>query len=257
MRANMAWMAVGLVLAVAATGCDDGGGAKADVVADAVADAVPDAVADAVPDAVADAVPDAVPDADSGVACAPAAASCATTGCCAGSTCTGGICVADVVATCVPTATSDLAGVKLALTTTDCTYTLAEAAAGITIAWEVVTDAPVAEVASAPQDAGGCSQADASGLMVFPRVSGGAEAWCICDSGLCQGPDGSTVTLPAGTVAGSFDWDGVNWIGPSDTGNPKGAPFPPGAYTVSLSAKGTASGTPFEVRLEVPITLVP
>jgi hypothetical protein len=245
MRASTMWMVVGVILAAGAAGCDDGGGAKADALADVVADAAGDAVADAADDA------------DSGVACAPAAGSCATTGCCAGSTCTAGVCVADLVAGCKPTATSDLAGVSLALTTTDCEYTLAEADAGITFAWEVITAAPVAEVASTPQDAGRCDQADASGLMVFPRVSGGAESWCICDSGLCEGPDGSTVTLPAGTVAGSFDWDGVNWIGPSDTGNPKGAKFPAGVYTVSLSAKGTAAGTPFEVRLEVPITLVP
>jgi len=37
---------------------------------------------------------------------------------------------------------------------------------------------------------------------------------------------------------------GVNWTGPSDTGNPKGAPFPPGDYTLTVS---TTPGT-LEVR---------
>jgi hypothetical protein len=161
------------------------------------------------------------------------------------------------VVACQPVADSDLGGVSLAWKTTDCEYTLAEAAAGLGFAWEVVTTAPVPDVVALPQDAGGCGAPDASGLIVFPRVVGASDGWCICDEGLCQAPGDETVTLPAGTYAGSFAWDGVNWAGPSDTGNPKGAPFGPGTYTVSLSAKGTVAGTPFEVRVSVPITLVP
>ena len=34
-------------------------------------------------------------------------------------------------------------------------------------------------------------------------------------------------------------WDGRNWYGPSDTGNREGAAFPPGTYTIALSATGT------------------
>jgi len=50
--------------------------------------------------------------------------------------------------------------------------------------------------------------------------------------------------LRKGTYARTFTWDGVNWTGPSDTGNPKGAPFPPGDYTLTVS---TTPGT-LEVR---------
>ena len=42
--------------------------------------------------------------------------------------------------------------------------------------------------------------------------------------------------MPKGTYPRTFTWDGVNWRGPSDTGNPKGPPFPPGDYTLTIAA---------------------
>jgi len=131
---------------------------------------------------------------------------------------------------------STLAGVSLEITATDCTFTVAEAAAGIEIPYQIVVSAAVPNVYPARQ--GGCKDADASGLYPFEKLTGGTESYCRCDEGLCPGPGPDPVTLPAGTYPGIFQWDGVNWSGPSDTGNPKGPPFPPGDYTLVVSANG-------------------
>jgi hypothetical protein len=47
-----------------------------------------------------------------------------------------------------------------------------------------------------------------------------------------------TTTLHQGVYHASFNWDGVNWSGPSDTSNPKGAPFPAGSYRLDITATG-------------------
>jgi hypothetical protein len=57
-------------------------------------------------------------------------------------------------------------------------------------------------------------------------------------------------------------WDGVNWDGPSDTGNPKGAPFPEGSYTVTVRGTGQrevspSTTLPFEVTGTFALRLVP
>lgn len=133
---------------------------------------------------------------------------------------------------------STLPGVSVEFTTADCTYTLAEAAAGIEIGYRFVAAADVPNVFPVPQDAGGCGMPGPSGLIPFAKLDGNGQNYCICDEGLCPGPGGNPVTVPAGSYPGSFTWDGVNWTGPSDFGNPKGAPFPPGDYTLTVSAIG-------------------
>lgn len=157
-------------------------------------------------------------------------------------------------APCVRDARSNLPGVSIAITTERCAWTRAEAAKGITFTYVTTVEEEVTDVASTPQDAGGCGRPEASGLIPFPTVKGGSNSWCICDEGNC--PDyASTATLPAGTTTGSFTWDGVNWGGPSDTMNPKGDPFPAGAYTVQIEAKGTRAEAPFSVSATLDITL--
>jgi hypothetical protein len=64
-----------------------------------------------------------------------------------------------------------------------------------------------------------------------------------------------------------FRWDGVNWSGPSDTTNPKGAFFPPGIYTLTVHASGTyaaadggedaGTDSPFELTSSVELLLTP
>jgi hypothetical protein len=73
------------------------------------------------------------------------------------------------------------------------------------------------------------------------------------------------VRLAAGRYAGTFEWTGKNWQGPSDTRNPMGEPFPPGRYSFEVRAGGTYPGSkdcggcrvPFEIRAAVEFELVP
>jgi len=65
------------------------------------------------------------------------------------------------------------------------------------------------------------------------------------------------VILPAGQTPGAFAWTGVNWTGPSDTGNPYGAPFPAGAYTLEVSTIGRVDGVNFSVSNTFAVTLTP
>ncbi|HLT36413.1 MAG TPA: hypothetical protein VK034_09005, partial [Enhygromyxa sp.] len=96
-----------------------------------------------------------------------------------------------------------------------------------------------------------------SGLIVFERLSGDDQQYCLCDSGLCAGPGSSPVTIPAAQTPASFEWNGHNWYGPSDTSNPLGPPFPVGSYVLEVSARGTVGGAPFEVRNQFAIELTP
>ena len=92
---------------------------------------------------------------------------------------------------------------------------------------------------SPPMDWGQCGGPNVSWLHVMEFVNGGDQHYCICDTGLCQSQDWPEVTLLQGDYPASFSWDGRNWIGPSDYMNPKGDPFPPGEYTVSVASRGT------------------
>ncbi|HEV8323923.1 MAG TPA: hypothetical protein VG389_20060 [Myxococcota bacterium] len=160
---------------------------------------------------------------------------------------------------CEATASSTLPDVTLSFPPQDCTFTLAEAAAGISITYEVAVAAPVDMVTPAPQDAGGCGPiTNPSGLLVFELLGGGGQQYCLCDVGLCA-PGSTTIQLVPGNYGAAFTWTGRNWDGPSDTGNPMGAPFPPGDYTLAASAIGTfgAAATPFNVAATFVVHLVP
>ena len=155
---------------------------------------------------------------------------------------------------CAGTSDSNLPGVSIVVRG-PCTFTLAQAAAGVDVAYDVVVDAELTGVEPAPQDAGGCGRPGASGLILFESLSGGGHLYALLDSGLCE-PSTPSTTLPKGTWTSSFHWTGRNWEGPSDTGNPMGAPFPAGSYTFRASAVGRWNGAAFEVRAAVPVTLV-
>ena len=132
------------------------------------------------------------------------------------------------------TATSSLLGVTLAFPDDRCSYTQAEVAAGIQIQYQVVVAQNLTGVHPNPADAGGCMQPGASGLIVGYAIGGGGQSYCVCDTGLCA-PQSPVTTPRVGTYPAQIAWDGRNWSGPSDTGNPKGAPFPPGTYTLTLT----------------------
>jgi hypothetical protein len=150
---------------------------------------------------------------------------------------------------------SNLPGVCIWFPTPADTWTLDEVAQGIAIPYHVIVEADVAEVVTSPQDAGGCGMPDASGLIVFGRIVGGDQQYCVCDTGICPAPSDVPVTIPAGDTPFEFEWNGVNWGGPSDTNNPFGPPFPPDDYALLLSATGTVGDMSFEVSNTFSITL--
>lgn len=56
-----------------------------------------------------------------------------------------------------------------------------------------------------------------------------------------------------------FEWDGRNWTGPSDFGNPKGKAFPAGEFTVLVRfhvlANERGKDVPYEVVRKTKLTL--
>ncbi len=134
---------------------------------------------------------------------------------------------------------SNLDGVRIEFTGTECHWLQSQALAGVKVPYQVVIAKDVDLVTPKPQDAGQCDLPGPSGLILFEKLEGDSQAYCKCDTGLCQGTT-QTVTLKAGTYPGEFEWHGRNWEGPSDTGNPEGAPFPAGKYTLTVRAKGEA-----------------
>lgn len=156
-----------------------------------------------------------------------------------------------------PAGVSDLDGVCFALPAPSVTFTLAEAAAGVTIPWAIVVDNPAVRVVTPiPQDAGGCGVPGPSGLIPFVSVGGGGQGWCLCDVGLCPATR-TPVPLVDGVHREVFAWGGRNWTGPSDFGNPEGAPFPPGTYTLEIRAAATVDDAPVSVSNTMTVVLTP
>jgi hypothetical protein len=164
----------------------------------------------------------------------------------------------DAAEACVATSDSTLSVAHITLDSSRCVFTIAEAKAGIAIGYDVVVDAPGPGVVPRPQDAGYCGAPDGSRLIPFEYLSGNNQTYCQCDTGLCMTPPNTPIALVPGTYHHTFDWDGTNWMGPSDTGQPHGTAFPPGMYTLRVSAVGaTGDGGTFFVEATLPITLVP
>jgi len=163
---------------------------------------------------------------------------------------------------CAVTSQSNLPGVTIRFThPADCTFTLAQAAAGIAIPYTVDVAMDLAGVVPSPQDAGNCGKPGPSGLIVFEQLDGGGQQYCLCGVGFCPMPTMTPVILHAGSYGSAFSWTGRNWMGPSDTSNPMGAPFPVGDYTLHVSAAGhwmSPMGIqPFQVVATLGIALVP
>ena len=159
---------------------------------------------------------------------------------------------------------SNAPGIAIRFTSpTSCTFTLAQAAAGISIPYAVVIDRDMKPVILTPDplDQSRRDTPNASGLATFEIVRGGDQKYCLCDTGLPSTPDRTERELKAGTFPLAFAWDGVNWNGPSDTSNPKGKPFPPGVYTLEVHAAGEApapgGSSPFQVKATINVRIVP
>ena len=160
------------------------------------------------------------------------------------------------IAGCQETAASTLTGASIHFNQPlDCSFTLAQAATGITIPYTLVIDQEIADVS--PQAQSTCVQPGPSGFYVFEQLTGNSQSYCLCDNGFCSPPASETTTLHAGSYPGTFAWDGRNWYGQSDTMNPKGAYLPSGSYTLKVSTKGTQGGTAFEVSDSIVVSLTP
>jgi len=136
-----------------------------------------------------------------------------------------------------PTGTSTLPGVSFDLSGNPPVLTLAQAAAGVTFVYRTRIENDLPDVSSIPLDAGRCDQPDASGLAVLEMITGDHQ-YCPCDTGRC-GLQDAVVDLKMGVYENTFEWDGREWMGPSDTNRPKGDPFPPGTYQIRINASGT------------------
>jgi hypothetical protein len=140
---------------------------------------------------------------------------------------------------CAPHSTSDLPGVQLTFPNATCQFTLAEAASGVTIPYAITVDAALPGVYSKPLDFGQCNVVEPGKLSPMASIEGNGQKFGIFDTGDCGFPtDTQTGTLSAGTTAGALEWHGLNWYGPSDTGEVEKDPFPPGIYTVKVRAAG-------------------
>jgi hypothetical protein len=176
--------------------------------------------------------------------CSPSGTSCAATACCqtpfdmclaSGS---DKICENAAPPRCDLSASSNLPGVSIQFPEASCSFSLTQAAAGLQIAYQVVVARPLNGVHPTPTDDGRCQTPGASELIVGFDLSDDNQRYCLCDVGLCQAQP-FTTALAAGTYAATIAWDGRNWSGPSDTGNPEGAAFPVGTFQLTLSASGT------------------
>jgi hypothetical protein len=149
-----------------------------------------------------------------------------------------------------------LVGVSIDLSGNQCQYTLAEAAAGIKFTYRIIIETPLEELQSLPLDAGHCDETGPAGLKTLEKIHGNDQSYCVCDLGLCDSVI-DKVDLVVGEYADVFEWEGTNWNGPSDTGNPKGAPFPPGEYTLVIRAEGKVGslGSDFAVTGTMKIIL--
>jgi hypothetical protein len=212
---------------------------------------------------------------DAGPTCAGSGESCAASGCCEA---LSDACLAqgndmlcvnaippqyDAGGNCIVGDTFDPPIAAVTFDGAPCSYSLAEIAAGIQIPWHEEVDQTISGLHPTQADAGRCMQPDEAGLIVTYQISGGGQQYCLCDQGLCF-PQTFTTTAVAGNYYHSIGWDGRNWFGPSDTGNPEGAPFPPGTYTIVLTATGTfdgapvaTSGGPFTLTATRTITITP
>jgi hypothetical protein len=124
-------------------------------------------------------------------------------------------------------------------------FTTAEAAKGIKISYRIVVSEDVPKLTPLPHGPSFATPPGPSGLFPLERIAGNGQVYCLLDFGLGAPPEGVVRTLKRGKYLHSFSWDGRNWLGPSDTGQAKGKPFPAGTYTLTVTLHGsheTAAG---------------
>jgi hypothetical protein len=150
---------------------------------------------------------------------------------------------------------SDLVGLRFEANHDLCELSVEEARAGVTFTVTMSLDEAIVAVRSRPTDAGHCQRRGPSGLFLRTSIEGGDEFYGIVDTGLCAPQDNGPVTLAPGAYEVSIEWNGLNWMGPSDTGEPFGEPFPPGEYAYVIRAWGDVDGEEFFVECRMPVWL--
>ena len=121
------------------------------------------------------------------------------------------------------------------------TFDAAELAQGVEIPYKIVVTEDIAGIMPQPFPPSYAEPAGASGLHPRQQISGQGQLYCLKDEGRGFPPseeDSVPKLLKKGTYAHSLKWDGRNWTGPSDFGNPKGKPFPKGTYEMSIIIHG-------------------
>ena len=156
--------------------------------------------------------------------------------------------------TCKACSDKTIDGVKVCVSAPTCTF---HSGIGGTFTYAVTVDdtAPVLHTAATGPGCAVCASygADPTSFVSW-SIGGGDVRYCMCDTGCCAPQTEKTITLDRGTKTGTIDWPGKQWNGPSDTGAPIGAPFPPGNYAVTVTFAGAKEGT---LTARLPITVVP
>ncbi len=138
-------------------------------------------------------------------------------------------------------------------------FTLAEVAKGVKFDYTIKVTKDINGVIPLPLDDGLVARPGPSGLCPFEQIAGGGQSYSLRDVGLAQPREIRPGAIKEGKYPKSFEWDGRNWTGPSDFDNPKGDPFPPGDYTLTVVVAGelaTAEGKkPFRLTSNVPLKL--
>jgi hypothetical protein len=138
-------------------------------------------------------------------------------------------------------------------------FTTAEAAKGVKIEYRIVVDQDFPNLIPMPHGPSSATPPGPSGLYPLERIAGNGQMYCLLDFGLGPPPKEFIKPVKTGTYVHSFTWDGRNWGGPSDTGQPKGPPFPPGEYTLTITLHGKnmtdAGKQPYQITKSVKLVL--
>jgi hypothetical protein len=134
-----------------------------------------------------------------------------------------------------------------------CTF---QSGVGGTFTYEVTTSdsAPTLHTAATGPGCSTCASWSSDPMsFVSWNIGGSGVRYCTCDTGCCAPQEAKTISLDRGTKTAKIEWPGKQWDGPSDTGAPLGAPFPPGEYAVTVTFGGATEGT---VTATLPIVVV-
>jgi hypothetical protein len=117
------------------------------------------------------------------------------------------------------------------------TFTLAQVADTIAVPYQIQISNALSSIYAVAQAT--CVEPDSTGLIFLEELYGNGQTYCKCDNGFCfYAQYGYLRNLSPRNHQRRFVWQGRNWYGFSDTGNPLGAPFPAGVYTLRVSANG-------------------